>query len=194
MTNQNFTKRIMWLVISIILFTALNGQAQTFKLDPNKSIIAIAGTSNLHDWDSKASKISGSFVMNSSKQVAALLIKIPVKSIKSGNGIMDDKTYDTFDADKNPTIIFKLTETAKPDFTDANNIPVALIGNLTMAGVTKKVSFKATGKSIGNGAYKFTANVPVKMSDYKMEAPTAMFGAMKVGDAVTLKLDITITE
>jgi len=192
MKKTNLTKMLLWLMLSILFTTTTYAQAQNLKLDPNTSTIIINGISNLHNWDSKATKISGEFALTNSKQVQALSIKIPVKSIKSGNGLMDNKTYEAFDADKNPFITFQLTEPASPVLTSEKDVQVTLTGNLSMAGVTRKISFKSIGKSTNAGVYKFSASVPIKMSDYKMSAPTAMFGALKVGDAVTLKLDITV--
>jgi len=65
----------------------------------------VHGSSNLHDWDITVTKINSTFGLNASKQISDLNVKIPVNSLKSGKGIMDDKTYDAFDA-KNPTIVF----------------------------------------------------------------------------------------
>lgn len=194
MKKINFTTKIWWLVLSVLFATTINGQAQNYKLDPNQSTITILGTSNLHNWESKASKINGAFTLTASKDVQSLVIKIPVKSIKSGKSPMDNITYETFDAEKNPLITFQLADALSPVLDANKEVHVTLIGNLTMAGVTRKISFKAVGKSITKGVYKFSASVPLKMSDFKMKPPTAMFGAMKVGDGVTLKLDITILE
>ncbi len=198
---MNATKKIknyLWLLMSVVIMAAVftitpsTANAQSLRINPVNSSITIYGTSNLHDWDIKIDQISGDFVINNSKQVESLVVKIPVRSIKSGDRLMDRKTYETLDADKNPTIIFQLSDPISTQVPDQNNVQVTLTGNLTVAGVSKKISFLATGKSAGSGAYNFKASIPLKMTDFKMKPPTAMLGMVKAGDVVTLKLDVTI--
>ena len=153
--------------------------------------MVIHGTTNVHNFDSKVNEISGELVLNSSKQVQSLKVLIPVKGIKSGEKLMDTKTYETFDAEKNPNISFQLVDATSLQIT-AEDASAIVTGNLTMAGVTKKISFKTTGKSVKPGVYEFKGSIALKMTDFKMKPPTAMLGMMKVGDAVTLNYDINV--
>jgi len=104
---------------------------------------------------------------------------------------MDNKTYEAFNEGKFPTISFQLVEASSLQIT-GDDISVTVTGNLTMAGSTRKISFKTTGKNLKPGAYEFKGSIPLKMTDFKMKPPTAMLGVMKVGDAITLKFDINI--
>ena len=54
---------------------------------------------------------------------------------------MDTKTYEAFNVDKNPNIQFKMTEVNNLQISESS-ISATITGNLTMAGVTKKVAFK----------------------------------------------------
>jgi len=199
--NNNFNKTTMykaqlskyaiWLFVGIMFTTASVVKAQSLKIVPQNSTVTIFGTSTIHDWESKVEQTSGELVLNSSKQIQTLVVKIPVRSIKSGKGLMDTKTYDAFNADQNPTITFQLSE-ATPLKITGKDIETTLTGNLTMAGVTKKISFKTTGKITGENVYKFIGSVPLKMTDFKMKPPTAMLGTMKTGDAITIKFDVTV--
>lgn len=103
---------------------------------------------------------------------------------------MDDKTYEAFDSKKNPYIVFQLTEASQSKLTD-NDTEVTLTGNLTFAGATRKISIKTLGKITKSGDYQLKGSVPLKMTDFKMKPPTAMLGAMKTGDGVTVKFDVT---
>jgi polyisoprenoid-binding protein YceI len=104
---------------------------------------------------------------------------------------MDNKTYEAFKSDKNPNISFRLIEVGSLQIND-NEMEGIVSGNLTMAGVTRKVSFKAIGKSNKAGMFQVKGALPLKMTDFKMTPPTALMGMMKVGDAITLKFDVTI--
>lgn len=189
MTKKQFLKPVMLLLISFIFLTGSIVNAQSLKINPKTSTMTILGTTNVHDFKSKVEQINGELILNSSKQVQSLVVEIPVRSIKSGEKLMDSKTYDTFNDKKYPTITFKLTDASSLTVKD-NDVNVTVTGNLTLAGVTKKISFKTVGVNLKPGVYEFKGSIPVKMSDYGMKPPTAMLGVMKVGDAITLKYDV----
>ena len=189
-SKKEFSKYYIGLFISIMFFTCSVSKAQSFEIIPLNSTVSILGTSNVHDWEMKATKINSELTLNSAKQITGLVVKIPVISIKSGKGIMDDKTYDAFDAKKNPTIIFQLTEASAIKLTD-KDAEITLTGNLSMSGETRKINFKTIGKITKTGDYQLKGSVPLKMTDFKMKPPTAMLGAMKTGDAVTVKFDVS---
>lgn len=191
MYKAQLSKYAIWLFVSIMFTTASVVKAQSLKIVPQNSTVTIFGTSTIHDWESKVEQPNVELVLNNSKQIQSLIVKIQVRSIKSGKGLMDTKTYDAFNATQNPTITFQLSE-ATPLRITGKDIEATLTGNLTMAGVTKRISFKTTGKAIGEGVYKFIGSVPLKMTDFKMKPPTAMLGTMKTGDAITIKFDITV--
>jgi len=138
MLKTKLTKFYMLLMVSSILAgfnSAAN--AQTLKINSQSSTMTIAGTTNVHNFQSKVTQITGDLVI-SGKKVQSLKVDIPVKSIKSNEKLMDSKTYEAFNAEKNPTITFQLIDAVVQKAT-AEDIDVAVTGNLTMAGVTKQV-------------------------------------------------------
>jgi polyisoprenoid-binding protein YceI len=189
MITTTKTKHSILLLISIIAvsFNALN--AQSLKLNPKTFGMTILGTTNVHNFETKVTQATGELVINASKQVQSMVVEIPVKSIKSSEKLMDTKTYEAFHADKNPTITFRSTEVNSLQV-NGSDINVTVTGNLTVAGVTKKVTLKSTGKVVKSGVYEFKGVIALKMTDFKMVPPTAMLGMMKVGDAITLKYDV----
>ena len=189
-SKKEFSKYYIGLFMGVMFFVASVANAQSFEISPQNSAVSILGTSNVHDWEMKATKINSELTLSSSKQITSLVVKIPVVSIKSGKGIMDNKTYEAFDSKKNPTIIFQLTESSAIKLTDKDT-EISLTGNLSMAGETRKISFKTIGKITKTGDYQLKGSVPLKMTDFKMKPPTAMLGAMKTGDAITVKFDVS---
>ena len=190
MIRNQLSKPLMLLLVSCIIITG-NSYAQSLKINPKTSTMTIYGTTNVHDFKTKVEQIKGELVVSSSKKVQSLNIEIPVRSIKSGEKLMDNKTYEAFKDGKYPTISFQLVDVASLQIT-GDDINVIVNGNLTIAGVTKRISFKTTGKTLKPGAYEFKGSIPLKMTDFKMKPPTAMLGVMKVGDAITLKYDINL--
>lgn len=189
-TKTEFAKYPKGFILIVMLFATCILSAQSFEIIPQNSTVSILGTSNVHDWEMKATKINSELTLNSTKQITSLVVKIPVISIKSGKGIMDNKTYDAFDSKKNPNIIFQLTEASTVKLTDKES-EITLIGNLSMTGETRKISFKTIGKITKTGDYQLKGSVPIKMTEFKMKPPTAMLGAMKTGDAITIKFDVS---
>lgn len=190
MTKSKFSKSLMILLISFMISIPSVVKSQTFPIISQTAFINVHGTSNVHDWDMKPTKVTGELGVNSAKQISAITIKVEVKSLKSGNGIMDGKTYDAFDYKKNPYIVFLMTDASQVKLTE-NDTEITLTGNLTFAGATRKISIKTIGKITKSGDYQLKGSVPLKMTDFKMKPPTAMLGTMKTGDAVTVKFDVT---
>ncbi len=182
---QNFKLGLFITILSIVQL-----QAQSLKIDPKTFNMTINGTTNVHDFQSKVTQVNGEIVLTGTKQVQSLLISIPVKSIKSGEKLMDTKTYEAFNIEKYPNITFKLSEVNSLQIGN-EEINVAITGDLTMAGVTRKIALKSSGKITKSGLYQFKGSIGLKMTDFKMKPPTAMLGVMKVGDAITLKFDAT---
>ncbi len=157
--------------------------------------LTIKGSSNLHDWQSNAKELraTGAFAVEAGELQAinALSVEVPVKSIKSEKGsIMDNKTYKALDANKHPAIKYKLdkaTVNKKGDKYDVN-----ASGSLTIAGVTNKVSFYVAGKTGSDGSLTFNGSYKLKMTDYKIDPPTALLGTMTVGDDVEVVFRVTL--
>lgn len=160
------------------------------------SKVTVTGTSTLHEWESEVTKVewTGFFDIenNMLKGIRDVVVKIPVTSIKSEHGkMMDNKTYDAFEAEKNPAILFKLTD-AKISGTAAD-LTIQANGSLTMKGVTKPAALTVKGKLLANGDLQLIGSKKLNMKDFSMEPPTAMMGTIKVGEEVTVNFNLTIT-
>jgi len=186
--NQFSKTRMMTLACFIMLGTIT--QAQTLRINSKLSTMTIFGTTNIHNFKSNVQLIKGELTVNSAKKVQSLNVEIPVRSIKSGEKLMDNKTYEAFKESKFPTISFSIIDVAALQIS-GDDINVTVDGNLTIAGVTKRISIKATGKNSRPGVYTFKGSVALKMTDFNMKPPTAMLGVMKVGNAITLNYDVT---
>lgn len=172
---------------SLIVSTTTAQEAYTVK----NFKMSVAGTSTLHDWESEVTQVDASASLElAGAQLAGiskLKVTIPAKGIVSTKGkIMDNKTYDALKADKHPKITFTLAKAA------ISSSKVQASGQLTIAGATKTVSLNAESKADSNGNITFTGSYPIKMTDYGMAPPTAMMGAIKTGDEVTVKFQLTL--
>ena len=181
------------LIVSAFMLISATVSAQVLQFLPKNSSITINGTSNLHDWKSSTSQVKGQLVFANDNELKSLHVEIPVKSIKSGEKLMDSKTYETLNADKNPNIVFRMTDVVSAQ-RNGNDLNLTVSGNLTIAGQTKKVILKAKGKTNGAGVYNFNGDIQLKMTEFGMKPPTALLGTMKVGDQVRLQFDVSLQD
>ena len=183
--------RFIAISLFIVFSNYSNAQTSSYKISAFK--IYISGTTNMHDFESDVTQVNGTLIMDSLFNVKTLTIDIPVSSIKSGNSIMDKKTYNTFDAEKNPQINFALTNL---DFN--NRSPYKLLikthGNLSMGGTKKAIYLTAKGKMLSKNKFNVEGKVVLKMTDFGMTPPTWLIGLMKVGDEITVNYNVTFTE
>jgi len=189
MIKNQFSKAMIMTLACFIMLGTIT-QAQTLRINSKLSTMTIFGTTNIHNFKSNVQLIKGELTVNSAKKVQSLNVEIPVRSIKSGEKLMDNKTYEAFKESKFPTISFSIIDVAALQIS-GDDINVTVDGNLTIAGVTKRISIKATGKNSRPGVYTFKGSVALKMTDFNMKPPTAMLGVMKVGNAITLNYDVT---
>lgn len=182
-------------IFILVLMTVTGLQAQSpYYLKASK--LTVSGTSSLHDWVSDVTSLewSGDILIKDGKiaEIKNVQAKMLVTSIKSTKGrIMDSKTYDAFDADKNPHITYKLAQAKIED--TGTEFTISTTGALTMAGATKSIDMTLKAKLLSNGDIQLRGSKKLNMRDYKMEPPTAMMGTIKVGEEVTIDFDLTIT-
>lgn len=180
-------------IYAIALFVLLSSPAfaqEAYRLTDSK--VSVAGTSTLHAWESEVTEVnmqaSLEMVNGQLQAIPSLLVKIPVKSIESTKGrIMDNKTYNALKSDKNPTITFQLSSANLKE-----NSKLIATGKLTIAGTTKIVSFPVKMKKESNSHLTFSGSYSLLMSDYGIDAPTALMGTIKTGDEVTVNFSCTL--
>lgn len=181
------------LLTGLILFPYILQAQTTYKGKQNK--MSVTGRSTLHEWESEVTQVesSGTLTLDGSQLIAIkdVVVKMPVTGIKSTKGkTMDNKTYEAFNSDKNPTIQYKLTQ-AK--ISGSGDFTITATGNLSMAGATRPIEIIAKAKVLGNGDVQIAGSQKLNMRDFNMTPPTAMMGTIKVGEEVTIKFDITLT-
>jgi polyisoprenoid-binding protein YceI len=183
---------LLMLTVGLLFYQTTPLQAQAFRLKTSK--MTVSGTSSLHDWESVVEKVEGkgfcTIEKNELVDVKNVVIKIPVTSIKSTKGrVMDNKTYDAFNYEKFPSIIFTLTSQKL----NPANSTIDVKGTLSMAGATKPIDLKLSYKVLPNDELQITGSKKLLMTDFKMEPPTAMMGTIKVGNEVVVTFEMTLT-
>jgi len=159
-------------------------------------LVTILGTSNLHSWNESVQSVTGSCNINwnqdGSFNLEKLYMSMEVNSIKSTEGgIMDRNTYKALKADNYPEIIFSL---ASPIKAEASANSISAQGFLTIAGVTKPITMQVKIVMQGQGNLMFEGAQTIKMTDYGITPPTALFGTLKTGDVITINFKTSFTQ
>lgn len=184
-------KTVVAMLSMIIFFQFI--AAQEFKAIPSESKVVVLGTSNIHDWELTAKSFRGnaSFIMenNQLKSADNLSFIVTVEGLKSGKSGMDKNTYKALKSRKFGEIIFQSKKAAEIGEITAGKYRVEVQGDLTIAGVHKKVSLTFT--AVPGDGIRLSGRTEIRMTDYNVEPPTALLGTVKTGETVTVDLNIT---
>ena len=173
-----------------------------FEAQPN-SKVKIDGTSTVHDWTVEGGIIGGAMELDSKfvaeptkAQPGAVPAKveatIPVRSLKSYKKAMDDIMHAAMKQPQYPRIEYRLTELTLKETPKSADGPFTFDskGQLSLAGVTNKVSFPVTMTRSGK-TVKTTGTTNVKMTSFGIQppAPKIALGLISTGDDVKLTFE-----
>ena len=178
----------------IMVLAAPTSIAQNFNVNTNGSTIKVKGTSNVHDWEIKAEDFQGNLNAELKDgqivRINELNFSVVAESLKSGKGGMDKNTYKALKTDKNKSITYKLNKVNNIDCTTTSNCKISTSGILTIAGTQKPVDIVFNAKVEGN-RITLNGNQTIKMTNYNVDPPTAMFGTITTGDEVKITFQTT---
>ena len=157
------------------------------------SHLAINGTSTLHDWSAKTNMLHGAITLTgrwSTKSIRLLSVDltIPVKSLKSSEGGgMDSTMYDALHSSAHRVITYRLTRATveKATAKSPDSVMFDTTGVLKVNGVTRPI--KLTLLLVHQaGGLTINTSTKLKMTDFDVKPPTAMFGIIRSGNAITI--------
>ena len=179
-------KKLVIAIFAVAMAAPQWGIAQLLNAGPQESTIAIRGTSSLHDWESEVTEFS-LVTEQSDNQFTNLDGVLKVKSIKSGKSIMDDKTYEALGAGQFPEIRLSGDQLALVNGKVTGQV------SLTIKGVTQVFDINANSTLVA-GNIRVSGELPLDMTAFGIEPPTAMFGTLETGKDVTITYNITLLQ
>jgi len=172
-----------------------NSVAQTTYNLKNYKVV-VKGSSNLHDWTAEVKKmgITSSFNVTEGALVGinTTNVDIDVATLKASEGsIMDGKMRDALNVDKFPKITFSMSNVTFPT-SSTTEFSTTVTGTLTVSGTPLKVTLPVKVRTLANGEIEISGAQKFKMTSFKVTPPTAMFGAMKTADDITISYLVTL--
>lgn len=185
--SSNTRSRVFYTLAFLCLLLSSSFAQEAYTIQ--KASVVVSGTSTLHDWEMKADGFTctSSFLIENNKvlQVKSLSLSIPVQTLKSGKGAMDKNAYSALKVDAHKQITYTITS-AK-----VVGAKILTMGNLTIAGVTKPIEIESTCTVAADNTIVCKTSKKFKMTDFKVEPPSFMFGSVTTGDDITLAFDLT---
>ena len=188
-------KRSLLLTAALVVLTlgAAGWAAQSYTFE-SSSKIWVEGTSTIHDWECEVGQFAGSVTADAAEagfaDLTATSLAVPVQGIDCDNGTMNGKVRDALGSSP---VRYDLRSAEIGDADADGWFPIRTTGRLTIAGETQNVQMTVKGKALDGNRFRLTGQHALKMTDYGVDPPTAMFGTLKTGDEVTVHFDATIS-
>lgn len=121
-------------------------------------------------------------------------LRVPVSSFRCGNRIMESDMRRALRADAHPQVEFSfhsLRGGIQHDI-DAGNYRAAISGNLSLAGRMRTVDIVVSAQRTSRTTVRVRTTMPLQMSDFGVTPPTALFGAIRARNDLTVAFDLTL--
>ncbi len=197
-------KKVMLASAVVALTVAAIAQAQSnaWKIvaDERFSVATVENKTDIENWTGRTSKITGTINFDAATKTGSGTIIVDGASIDTGVALRNEhmRSADWFNFDKDGMIKFVATSVRN---TSGNNY--AVTGELTMKGITKRLTttatLKITNASEVTKSMGFAGNVAalstkfkVKLSDFGVKHPA--IGAGRVNDSIEITRAVVATD
>lgn len=191
--------KLIFSIVCSYCFAFFQLPAQTSYHVSKDSQVKISGTSTLSDWTISGSNVKGELKFNGENNKTDIIpageitmadVSVEVASIHSERGEpMDNKIYKALKRDEYPVIRFVLHDPVQLKKANQRADSVVASGAISIAGVTRNISFDMK-VSYERGEWMFTGKKSLKMSDFGIEPPSAMFGQIITGDDIDIGVNL----
>ena len=210
-SQLSFNCGLAALVLGLGAFTPVGAQTR-YNAQPQGTSVKVDGTSTAHDWEMEGKMIAG-FIefgpgvkfdaaqsdipgLKDGKVPATVHAHISVTSIHAKVDhlpeVMDGLMQKALRADQFSQIVYTLTDmTFKGPHAPGKPFALDTTGELSIGGVTNKVSFPVTLEVLDADKIKINGTVPLKMTAFHVDppAPNIGLGMMRCGDDIKIIID-----
>jgi polyisoprenoid-binding protein YceI len=193
-------------IFTVALFTmaaTVAGAQETARVAVSpESKLWIEGTSNLHGWACRTQQLDATVELDATaaaqidaappKALKRVTVKVPVKSLKCGNGAMDNNLYKALNADGSPDISYIMATFEAVQGETKDSFSLKTVGTLTVAGKEQNIAMEISATRLPDGTVHAKGMVPIKMTAFGIKPPTAIFGRLKTGDEVKVNFELSI--
>jgi len=209
------------LPILLLLASAAGAAEATLLTSGAGSIVVLSGSSNVTDWRCSGTSIDanmsvavsagrinavidriedgniGAWMSNpaaGSFPAPAFTLRVPVSTFRCGNRVMESDMRAALKATNHPYVDFVFRELRggiQHDL-DSGLYHATVAGDLSLAGVTRPIELTLSAQRLSPERFRFRAELPLRMTDFGVKPPTALFGAVRARDALIVEFDLKL--
>lgn len=177
--------------------SAGDGVTNTTLLD--NSSMTIAGSSTLHSWTVEATEFTVQFSIPENwfqsvdnwngSDIDTLAVTVPVEHLDGGRNKMNRDLRDALRSEDHPQIRFIWNNVMFTGQTDTG-LSADVSGSVRIAGEQREIQFDADLRLNEWNQIVAKGSVPMNMTDYNIEPPTALFGVIRTDEEIELKFEL----
>ncbi|HKO54667.1 MAG TPA: YceI family protein [Thermoanaerobaculia bacterium] len=187
-----------------------------------RSVLLLEGSSNVAAWRCRGTTIEGAMTVDAplakinevvdriedgnigvwmsnpaagSFPAPRFALSIPIDALRcSGGRPMERDMKQALEAGQFPAIDFRLGGLRGPieHDLDAGVYRATIGGELALAGVRRELTIPVTAQRISRTQFRLRAALPLRMSDFSIVPPTALFGWIKADDRLVVDFDLIL--
>ena len=117
---------------------------------------------------------------------------LPVTSFDCGHRRMNHDLQEALRAEAHPYIRYELDQLRPLESGDADPSwqHFRATGQVTVAGVTRRVEQVLQARRLDNGRLRATGSVELRMTDFGIEPPSTLFGLIRAEDTIVVVFDL----
>jgi hypothetical protein len=121
-------------------------------------------------------------------------LRVPVSRLRCGNRQMERDMYRALRAQSYPAIEFRFTELlggVQHDI-DGGTYRAKIGGVLSLAGATRTITVDVVATRLARDRFRLHARLPLRMTDFRITPPTALFGLVKAQNDLVVQFDLVL--
>jgi polyisoprenoid-binding protein YceI len=188
---------IIALALPVALLGAAGGGVSPRYVLSDGSTFRIDGTSTVGRYSCSAARVAGQAdVPEAGAGHATAEITVAVGSFDCGVSRMNRDFREALRERRHPTIRFALDDARVIGREPRPGawVPVRARGRLSLAGVERPVEIRAQGRRAGHGAVTLRGEHSMRMTDFEVDPPTGLLGAVRAHDAVVVRFELHAVE
>lgn len=121
-------------------------------------------------------------------------IQIPVTAFRCGNRIMEADMRRALKADAHPRVAFTFRGLRGGVTHDLGSglYHATIAGDLSLAGNTRTIDVAVSAQRVSRTSFRIRATLPLQMTDFGISPPTALFGAIRARNELTVSFDLML--
>lgn len=192
--------RHLTLALLLLAIALPRAAAETTRMTSGvPSRLVLEGSSNVANWRCSGTALEARVEVaeTGADLIGAISIfelDVPVAKLRCGNRQMERDLQRALRSDDHPRIDFRFTRLAGDVARDpiTGRLCARIEGVLSLAGTSRAITLRVQAERLGIDRFRLTATLPLRMTDFRITPPTALFGIVKANDELTVNFELTI--